>query len=96
MKETTVLKCVRKGYFIILNHYIQDMPHLPLHFLCYSTVNVYCVYVCVCVLYRALPSPSIPTPTAQEMQDIVEYVVAGRDTLNLEQVRQRWSLADVC
>ncbi|CAI8035271.1 Nephrocystin-3 [Geodia barretti] len=36
--------------------------------------------------WRALPSPSIPTPTAQEMQDIVEYMVAGRDSLNLEQV----------
>ena len=41
--------------------------------------------VCVC---RVLPSPSIPTPTAQEMQDIVEYMVAGRDSLNLEQVRE--------
>ena len=38
------------------------------------------------VVSRALPSPSIPTPTSQEMQDIVEFVVADRDTLNLEQV----------
>jgi hypothetical protein len=36
--------------------------------------------------WRALPSPSIPTPTAQEMHDIVEFVVASRDTLSLEQV----------
>jgi hypothetical protein len=36
--------------------------------------------------WRTLPSPCIPTPTAQEMQDIVEFVVGDREALTMEQV----------
>lgn len=52
-----------------------------------STLMILVTAVCNVCVCRSLPSPSIPTPTSQEMQDIVEYVVGGRDSLNLDQVR---------